>query len=134
VVAAWNIALLIVMAVTSTNLTRMITCTVHYIASPGSKVSRNDCRLWNMSYEYKSICTVQLKFSHKKTQENIVVTNEPTQKYINTVSSCYLHNLSMDKSFLVNKYSSTEQNQCVFKCRFSAILNSVFSFRIRLLR
>jgi hypothetical protein len=47
--------------------------TLHYIALhcisfPRSRVSQNDCRMWNMSCKYKSICTVQLKFSHTKTQ------------------------------------------------------------------
>jgi hypothetical protein len=39
-----------------------------YIAFPGFKVSQNDCRMWNMSYKYKNISAVQLKFSQKKTQ------------------------------------------------------------------
>jgi hypothetical protein len=56
-------------------------------AFPGSKVSQNDCRMWNMSYKYKTICTVQLQFSHKKTQENTVVTHEAIQKYIHIYTS-----------------------------------------------
>jgi hypothetical protein len=27
-----------------------------------------------MSYKYKNICTIEMKFLHKKTQENTVVT------------------------------------------------------------
>jgi hypothetical protein len=42
--------------------------TLHCIAFLGSKVSQNDCGMWNMSYKYKNIHTVQLKFSHKITQ------------------------------------------------------------------
>jgi hypothetical protein len=61
-----------------------ISFTLHFIAFPRSKVSQNDCRMWNMSYKYKNNCTVQLKFSHKKTQENTMVTDEAIQKYINT--------------------------------------------------
>jgi Sec-independent protein secretion pathway component TatC len=37
-----------------------------------------------MSYKYKNICTVQLKFSHKTTKENKVVTLEATEKYTHT--------------------------------------------------
>jgi hypothetical protein len=55
--------------------------TLHRIAFPGSRVSQTDYRMWNMSYKYKKICTVQLKFSHK-TQENTVVTHETIEKYI----------------------------------------------------
>jgi hypothetical protein len=40
---------------------------LHYIASPGSRVRQNDCRMWNVSYKYKNMYTVQLKFSHKET-------------------------------------------------------------------
>jgi hypothetical protein len=28
---------------------------IHYITFPGSKVSQNDCRMWNKSYKYKDI-------------------------------------------------------------------------------
>jgi hypothetical protein len=45
-----------------------------YITFPGSKVSRTDCGMCNMAYEYKNIFTVQLKFSDKKTQETKVFT------------------------------------------------------------
>jgi hypothetical protein len=55
---------------------------LHYTVFPGSKASQNDCRIWNMSYKYKTICTMQLKFSHKKTQGNRVVTHKAIQKYI----------------------------------------------------
>jgi hypothetical protein len=40
-----------------------------------------------MPYKYKNICTVQLKFSHKKAQENIVVTHEVIQKYVHIYTS-----------------------------------------------
>jgi hypothetical protein len=40
-----------------------------------------------MSYKYKSMSIVQLKFSHKKTQENAVVTHEVLKKYIHIYSS-----------------------------------------------
>jgi hypothetical protein len=51
-----------------------------------------------MSYKYKNISTVQLKFLHKKTQENTVVTHGGYSKihpyiYINTVNLHYLQNL-----------------------------------------
>lgn len=36
--------------------------------------SESPCRMWNMSCKYKNIFLVQLKFSHEKIQENIVVT------------------------------------------------------------
>jgi hypothetical protein len=52
------------------------------IPFPGFKVNHNDCRIWNVSYKYKNLLTVQLKFSHKKTQENKVVTHKDIQKYI----------------------------------------------------
>jgi hypothetical protein len=44
--------------------------TLHCIAFPGFTVTQNDYRMWNMLYKYKNICTVQLKFLHKKIQEN----------------------------------------------------------------
>jgi hypothetical protein len=40
-----------------------ILVTLHYITFPGSKVSQNDCRMWNKSYRYKDTYTVQLKHS-----------------------------------------------------------------------
>jgi hypothetical protein len=41
--------------------------TLHCIAFPGSRVSRSDCRMWNMSYKYKHMySTVQLEFPHKQ--------------------------------------------------------------------
>jgi hypothetical protein len=61
--------------------------TLHYIAFPGSKVSRNNCRMWSMSYKYKNMCTVQVMFSHNKTPENTVVTHEGIQKYIHIYTS-----------------------------------------------
>jgi hypothetical protein len=79
-----------------TLLCEKITVMLHYIAFHGFRVSQNDCRMWNVSYKYKNICTVQLKFSHKKTQENTVVTYEAIKRYIhtcmymNTVNLCYL--------------------------------------------
>jgi hypothetical protein len=33
-----------------------------YITFHGSKVSRNDCRMWNKPYKYKNTYTVQLKY------------------------------------------------------------------------
>jgi hypothetical protein len=79
-------------------------CSVHieisavmlpYIAFPGSEVGQDDCRMWNISYKYKSICTIQLKFSHKKTLwlHIRLFKNMSTHIYINTVNLCYLHNL-----------------------------------------
>jgi hypothetical protein len=56
--------------------------TLHYITFSVSKVSQNDCRMRSMSYIYKNMCIEQLKFSHKKTQENTVVTRKAIQKYI----------------------------------------------------
>jgi hypothetical protein len=40
--------------------------TLHYITCFDSEVRQNYCRMWNMSYNYKKICTVKLKFSLKK--------------------------------------------------------------------
>jgi hypothetical protein len=60
---------------------------LHCIAFPGSRVSQNDCRMWNMPYKYKNIGTVQLKFSHTKKQENTVVTH--MRLFKNT--STYIH-------------------------------------------
>jgi hypothetical protein len=37
--------------------------TLHYVTFHGSKVSQNDCRMWNKSYNYKNTYTVQLKHS-----------------------------------------------------------------------
>jgi hypothetical protein len=34
---------------------------LYYITFHGSKVSQNDCRMWNKSYNYKNTYTVQLK-------------------------------------------------------------------------
>jgi hypothetical protein len=64
--------------------------TLHYIAFPESKVSQNDCRMRNMSYKYRNICTVQLKLSHKKPQENTVVTHEAVETYIQVYTSILL--------------------------------------------
>jgi hypothetical protein len=36
--------------------------------------------MWNMSYKYENIYTVQRKFSHKKTRDNTVITHEAIQK------------------------------------------------------
>jgi hypothetical protein len=87
--------------------------TLHYIAFPGSIVSQNDCRMWNMLYKYKNICTVQPKFSHKKIQENTMVTHEAIQKYIHIytlILSTYAINTTFKwmSHFLENTYSSTE--------------------------
>jgi hypothetical protein len=71
----------------------------HYITFPGSRVSQNDCRMWNTSSKYKNVCAEHMKFSHKKIKENSVVTHKAIQKYvhphicISTISLCYLHNL-----------------------------------------
>jgi hypothetical protein len=35
----------------------------NYITFPGSKVSQNDCKMWNKSYKYKNTYTVHLKHS-----------------------------------------------------------------------
>jgi hypothetical protein len=61
--------------------------TLHCIAFPWFIVSQNHSRMWNMSYKWKTICTVQLKFTQKKTQENTVVTHEAIQKYIHIYTS-----------------------------------------------
>jgi hypothetical protein len=37
---------------------------------------------YGICHKYRNILTVQLKFSHKKTQENTVVTHKDIQKYI----------------------------------------------------
>jgi hypothetical protein len=58
---------------------------LYYTAFPGFKDSQNDCRMWNMSYKYRTVCTAQLKFSHKKTQENTVVIYKAIQKYIHII-------------------------------------------------
>jgi hypothetical protein len=90
--------------------------TLHCIAFHGSKVSQNNCRMWNMSYKCKNICAVQLTFSHKKTQENIVVIHEVIQ---NTSTHIFTHTAILSthaiyiafkwtSNFLGNKYSSTE--------------------------
>jgi hypothetical protein len=91
-----------------------------------------------MSYKYKNICTAQLKFSLKKTQENTVVTHEAIQKYIHIyipILSTYAIYMTFKWMcyFLENKYSSAEYNECMIKYRFSAILNCALSF-IKLLR
>jgi hypothetical protein len=62
---------------------------LHYIALltfPGSQISQNDCRMWNMQYKYKNMCTVQLKFSHKKPNKT-VITHKTIQKYIHIYTS-----------------------------------------------
>jgi hypothetical protein len=69
--------------------------------------------MWNMSYKYKNICTVQLKFSHKKILENTVVKHEAIQKYIpiyTSIMSTYAIHTTFKwmNHFLDNKYSSTE--------------------------
>jgi hypothetical protein len=64
--------------------------TLHYNAFPGSKVSQNDWMMWNMSYTYKNICTVQLKFSHKNSQKYTVVTHMAIQKCIHIHQYCQL--------------------------------------------
>jgi hypothetical protein len=91
-----------------------------------------------MSYKYKNIYTVQLKFPHKKTQQNTVVAHEAVQKYIHIYTSilssyAIYTTFKWMSQFLDSKYSSTEWNECVFKYYSGAILNPAFSF-IRLLR
>jgi hypothetical protein len=109
----------------------------HCIAFPGSKVRQNDCRMWNMSHKYKNIYTVQLKFSRKKTQWFHVRLFKNTSIYMSIqqyITSTYAIYTYMDESFLGYKYSSTEWNECVSTCRFSAILNRAFfhkTFEIR---
>jgi hypothetical protein len=66
-----------------------------------------------MSFKYKQICTVQLKFSQKKAQENTEVTCKAVQKYIHIYTSllsnlCYLNKPQMEESFLDNMNSSTD--------------------------
>jgi hypothetical protein len=39
-----------------------------YIAFPVFRVSKQDCRICNVSHKYKHTCIAQLKFSHKQTQ------------------------------------------------------------------
>jgi hypothetical protein len=68
-----------------------------------------------MSYKYKNMCTVQLKFS----QENTVVTHEAIQKYIHIYTSILstYDIYTMFKwmtYFLGNKHSSTEYFNCFF--------------------
>jgi hypothetical protein len=58
--------------------TGKITLQVYYIAFLGSKVSQNDCTMWNMPYKYKNVYYMSEVF----TQENTVVTHEAIQKYI----------------------------------------------------
>jgi hypothetical protein len=43
---------------------------LHYITLPGSKVSQNDCSMWNKSYKYNNTYTVHLKHS-KNTHTHI---------------------------------------------------------------
>jgi hypothetical protein len=54
---------------------------LHYITFPESKVSQNDCRMWNKSYKYKDTYTVQLNHSKSKY----------THIQINTVNLHYVH-------------------------------------------
>jgi hypothetical protein len=66
-----------------------------------------------MSCKYKNICTVQVKFSLKKTQESTVVTHETTQKYVHIYTSklstyAIYAALKWMSHFLEKKYSSTE--------------------------
>jgi hypothetical protein len=77
-----------------------------------------------MSHKNKNMCTVQLKFSHKKTQENTVVTHKAIQKYIHIYTPILLTYaiytiFKWMSHFLNYKYSSTEYNECLFKYRFS---------------
>jgi hypothetical protein len=62
---------------------RAIILQLYYIAFPGSKASQNFCRVWNVSYKYKKMCTVQLKFSHEK----MLVAHKAIQKYIHVYAS-----------------------------------------------
>jgi hypothetical protein len=74
-------------------------------------------------------CTVQLKFSPKKTQEYAGVTHEAIQKciHINTSAlSTYAFDTGLKwvSQFLDNRRECV----CVFKSHYSAILNRAFSF------
>jgi hypothetical protein len=65
-------------------------------------------------------CVEQLKFSHKKTQENTVVTHKAIQKYIHIYASilstyAIYTTFKWMSHFSDNKYSLTECSECVFK-------------------
>jgi hypothetical protein len=68
----------------------------------------------NMAYTYKNMCTLQLKFSHKKTQENTGVTHKAIQKHIHILYATILATyaiyitLKLMSLFLDNKYSSIQ--------------------------
>jgi hypothetical protein len=49
----------------------ILNITLHYIRFPGSKVSQNDCRIWNKSYKYKNTYTAH--FKHSKNIEDRVL-------------------------------------------------------------
>jgi hypothetical protein len=67
-----------------------------------------------MSYKHKDTCAVQLKFSHKMTKENTVVTLEAIEKYIHIYTPVLLSTYAIYTTFkwmshfLDNKYSSRE--------------------------
>jgi hypothetical protein len=54
---------------TNLNPARSEMVILHYITFPGSKVSQNDCRMWNKSYKYK---------------KHLYSTTKAFQKYIHT--------------------------------------------------
>jgi hypothetical protein len=64
-----------------------------------------------MSYKYKNICTVQLKFSHKKTKYNGYTWgySKIYQHYTSILSACAIYKTFKHmRHFLDNKYSSRE--------------------------
>jgi hypothetical protein len=66
-----------------------------------------------MSCKNKNKCMVQLRFSHKKTQENTVVTHKAIQKYIHIYTSilstyAICTTFKWMSHFLDYKYSSKE--------------------------
>jgi hypothetical protein len=64
-------------------------CYLHsYITFSRPIDDQNGRRMWNTSYKYKNMCTVQLKFSPKKPEENIAAGHKATQKYILYIYIC----------------------------------------------
>jgi hypothetical protein len=94
--------------------------------------------MWNKSHSYKNTYTLHLK-SFISTYTISELVQYSTAKtfhgyiYIHISKILSAYTKTKDELVLGNKNLSAEKNECVFKYRFSATLNSSFSF-IRILR
>jgi hypothetical protein len=86
---------------------------LHYTAFPGSKVSQNDCRIWNMSYKYKNICTVQLMFSYKKTQWLHMRLFKNTSTYVHQYCQLTLVTQPLNGCVIFRQYVFIHRVECV---------------------